>query len=295
MRIAGQSSAGNDPGGWKPVPERLPPDVIVKETPRFQFGENWESFLTRIDDRQIREAERAIKQMLEVEDLRGKSFIDVGSGSGLSSLAARRLGATVFSFDYDPKSVACTQALKRTFFPDDQEWTIAEGSVLDTDWLRSLNTYDIVYSWGVLHHTGSMWQALANVDLLVKSGGQLFISIYNDQGKVSHLWRAVKRLYNQLPRPLTYLLTGPALICLWGPRTVKDLIRARPFHTWRNYATSRGMSPWHDLVDWVGGYPFEVAQPHAIADFYETRGYKLQKLNGVGGGLGCNQFVFTKL
>jgi 2-polyprenyl-6-hydroxyphenyl methylase/3-demethylubiquinone-9 3-methyltransferase len=233
--------------------------------------------------------------MLAVDDLRGQRFIDVGAGSGLSSLAARRLGADVFSFDDDRKSVACTQSLKQTFFPDDPSWTIAEGSVLDIAWLSSLKKFDLVYCWGVLHHTGSMWQALANVDPLVESGGRLFIAIYNDQGKLSDFWRLIKRCHNVLPRRFRFILTWPALICLWGPRTLKDLLRGKPFSTWRDYATSRGMSPWHDLVDWVGGYPFEVAKPGAIVKFYEARGYELEKLKSAGRGLGCNEFVFQKL
>jgi 2-polyprenyl-6-hydroxyphenyl methylase/3-demethylubiquinone-9 3-methyltransferase len=266
----------------------------ASEGQRFQFGNNWSSFLQALNEERIIEAEKSIARMLEVEDLRNQSFIDVGSGSGLSSLAARRLGASVFSFDYDPQSVACTQSLKRKFFPDDKEWVITQGSILDAAWLHSLDQYDVVYSWGVLHHTGALWTALANIDLLVKSNGKLFIAIYNDQGKLSDCWRVIKRLYNRLPRRLRFILTWPALVVLWGPRTVRDLLRGRPFSTWRNYAKTRGMSPWHDLVDWVGGYPFEVATPQAVIDFCEARGYRLRKLKTCGRGLGCNEFVFAK-
>lgn len=261
---------------------------------RFQFGENWKRFLFSLEENQIVEAEKSIKRMLEVEDLSGRTFLDVGSGSGLSSLAARRLGAAVYSFDSDPESVACTQYLKQRFFPGDPRWNIQQGSVLDESWLGSLAQYDIVYSWGVLHHTGEMWRALANVHPLVKPGGKLFIAIYNDQGRISEFWRVIKKLYNRLPAAFRFVLTWPALVVLWGPRTVKDLLRGQPFSTWRNYAKSRGMSPWHDLVDWVGGYPFEVAKPEAIVNFYETRNYELQKLHSCGVELGCNEFVFTK-
>ncbi|HJZ82817.1 MAG TPA: class I SAM-dependent methyltransferase [Pyrinomonadaceae bacterium] len=270
-------------------------DAEAKQLTRFQFGENWARFLSRLDDQQIRHAEICLKRMLEVEDLRGRSFIDVGAGSGLSSLAARRMGASVFSFDCDPQSLWCAQSLKQQFCPEDPKWMIAAGSILDAAWLRSLEQYDIVYSWGVLHHTGAMWQALANIDSLVAPRGKLFIAIYNDQGRVSDFWREIKRLYNRLPQRLGFLLTWPALIFLWGPRTLKDLFHGRPFHTWRTYAKSRGMSPWHDLVDWVGGYPFEVAKPEAIIEFFVKRGFELQKLNACGRQLGCNEFVFTKL
>ena len=138
---------------------------------RFKFGANWARFLTVLDDQRIKKAEESLKEMLRVESLAGKRFLDVGSGSGLFSLAARRLGAVVYSFDYDPQSAACTQELKRRYFPDDNEWTVEEGSVLDRDYLDRLNRFDVVYSWGVLHHTGAMWQALENVAPLVNGGG----------------------------------------------------------------------------------------------------------------------------
>ena len=261
---------------------------------RFPFGQNWKRFLSALNDKQITEAEKSMKRMLEAEDLRGQAFLDIGSGSGLSSLVARRLGARVHSFDYDPDSVTCTRYLKGRFFPDDPDWVVEQGSVLDSTWLGSLKQYDIVYSWGVLHHTGAMWQALDCIDLVVASRGRLFIAIYNDQGIVSHLWRMIKRLYNWLPRGLRFAIILPALVCLWGPRTLKDFFRLRPFQTWRTYDEARGMSPWWDLVDWVGGYPFEVARPEAILDFYIKRGYELQKVKTCGRGLGCNEFVFTK-
>lgn len=262
---------------------------------RFQFGRNWRRFLSGLTDKRIVEAEESIKRMLEAEDLRGKSFLDIGSGSGLSSLAARRLGAQVHSFDYDPESVACTQYLKQRFFANDPEWVVEEGSVLDTAWLRSLSKYDIVYSWGVLHHTGSMWQALDNIHPLVAPGGKLFIAIYNDQGRASSYWRMIRQIYNRFPGPLRFVIILPVLVCLWGPKTMSDFFRGRPFHTWRTYANNRGMSAWWDVVDWVGGYPFEVAKPEAILDFYNKRGYRPQNVKTCGRGLGCNEFVFVKL
>ncbi len=261
---------------------------------RFAFGENWQRFLSLLDDSRIGKAEDSLRRMLEVSGLAGKSFLDIGCGSGLFSLAARRLGARVHSFDYDAQSAACTRELHEHYFTADTQWTIEEGSVLDLSYLARLGRFDVVYSWGVLHHTGAMWQALDNVAALVAPGGKLFIAIYNDQGKISDRWRTVKRTYNRLPRGLRFLVTVPVLVHLTWRSMLKDLLRLKPFESWRRSGRERGMSAWRDLIDWVGGYPFEVAKPEAIFDFYVQRGFTLTRLVTCGGSLGCNEFVFTR-
>src|ERR1700755_2012521 len=136
--------------------------IEVGRGERFEFGENWSRFLAVLDEERIRKPQESLREMLEVERREGKSFLDIGAGSGLFSLAARRLGARVHSFDYDPRSVACTRELRRRFFDADPSWTIDEASALDESYVRSLGTFDVVYSWGVLHHTGQMWRALEN-------------------------------------------------------------------------------------------------------------------------------------
>ena len=205
------------------------------------------------------------------------------------------MGALVHSFDYDPDSVGCTRELKRRYFPEDPRWTVEEGSVLDSSYLNSLGTFDIVYSWGVLHHTGAMWQALDNVAPLVNPGGVLFIAIYNDQGTWSRRWKAVKKLYNRTPRGLRFLILAPAFLKEYWRPMVKDFLRLRPFHFARNYeGKTRGMTLWRDLVDWVGGYPFEVATPGELLDFFRARGFQLEKLVTCGGSMGCNELVFRR-
>lgn len=143
----------------------------ISKGERFAFGANWGRFLKTLSDDRITKAEDSLRRTLGLERLDGLSFLDAGSGSGLFSLAARRLGASVVSFDFDPQSVACTLELRRRFFPDDATWQVEQGSVLESDYLARLGQFDVVYSWGVLHHTGAMWQALENVVPLVRGGG----------------------------------------------------------------------------------------------------------------------------
>lgn len=257
----------------------------IRDGKRYAFGANWSRFLRLLDEQRIKEAERSLKDMLGVKSLAGQSFLDVGSGSGLFSLAARRLGAKVFSFDYDPESVACTAELRRRYFPEDEAWMVQGGSVLDKAYLSSLGQFDIVYSWGVLHHTGNMWSALNNVDSCVRSGGLLYVALYNHQPFATSYWTVVKRWYNsyRFARPL---LVGLHMVYPTFPSVLLKYMQRR--------RSPRGMSVWYDLHDWLGGYPFETSKPEQVFDFYKQRGYVLSELVTVGGRMGCNEFVFLK-
>jgi 2-polyprenyl-6-hydroxyphenyl methylase/3-demethylubiquinone-9 3-methyltransferase len=262
---------------------------------RFGFGKNWLKYIELMDEDRIHHAIESLAHFLGEKDLHGKIFLDIGSGSGLSSLAAYRMGATVYSFDYDPNSVLCTEKLRQMYAPTNDRWTIQQGDVLDQAYLQTLPKADIVYSWGVLHHTGQMWQALANVATLVKPHGKLFLSIYNDQGRRSRIWRRIKKFYNQSSPLVKKCIEGGSLLWLWKYQFLLDTIsHLNPLKHWHQYAKERGMSPWYDLIDWVGGYPFEVAKPEEIFHFFKERGYVLERLKTCGGGLGCNEFIFIK-
>jgi 2-polyprenyl-3-methyl-5-hydroxy-6-metoxy-1,4-benzoquinol methylase len=260
---------------------------------RFSFGENWRRFVALVDDERIAAAERDLRQMLGREDLTGLRFLDAGSGSGLASLAARRLGAEVVSFDIDDESVASTAFLRRRHFGEDEEgWSVGHGSVLDEDYLESLGKFDIVHSWGVLHHTGAMWDACEKVLRCVKPGGTLFIAIYNDQGTWSERWKRIKRLYCSGTAG-RLLVTGVCVPAIHARKLAADIVWLRNPLARLRAKKARGMSPWHDMRDWLGGYPFEVAKPEEIFEFYRAHGLTLTRLKTVGGSMGCNVFVFS--
>lgn len=259
---------------------------------RFAFGKNWRSFLDRLDDRRISESTLAIQKSLGVERLDGLRVLDIGSGSGLSSLAFRRLGADVTSFDYDADSVACTQRLRDHFDPGSDAWRVAQGSVLDHAYMASLGTYDIVYAWGVLHHTGDMWDAIDQAARRVKPGGTFVIAIYNDQGWRSRAWYHIKRIYcsSTLGRAAVIGAFYPlfATYALW-----LDVKRGHaPGTHARNYAERRGMSLVHDWKDWLGGYPFEVATPAVMASRLGAGGFTVVR-ETITRGWGCNEFVLS--
>lgn len=268
--------------------------VEIASGERFEFGKNWRRFLSLVDEERIAGAEGSLKAMLGVETLRGRRFLDVGCGSGLFSLAARRLGAAVQSFDYDPSSIACTEDLKQRFFPDDPQWRITHGTILDPHFVGGLGEFDVVYAWGVLHHTGALIEALENVGGLVATRGLLYVAIYNDQGLRSVLWRQVKRIYcsSAVGRSAVCAIFIPYLAV---GSLVADLARGRnPIGRYRASGRARGMSAVRDWFDWLGGLPFEVAKPQVVFDFFRERGFRLTRLVTCGGKSGCNEFVFMK-
>ena len=252
---------------------------------RFAFGENWQDFLRTLSEPQIVEAETALKAMLSVESLTGKTLLDIGAGSGLHSLAARRLGASVVSFDFDAQAVECVASLKQRYFPNDANWRIMQGSALDTEFMQSAGTFDLVYSWGVLHHTGQMWNAIELAAERVRPGGIFLIAIYNAHW-TAPIWKQIKYFYNISPQPLRRVLiqlfSAIKFVGAWMTTSQNPL---KP---------SRGMTFRTDVIDWLGGYPYEYASIDAVVRAVEALGFQANTIVPTTGWTGCNQFVFHR-
>lgn len=265
----------------------------------FAFGKNWQNYVLSLNEEKIHNAKRSLQNFLGLQSLRGKRFLDAGSGSGLFSLVARQLGAKVVSFDVDEESVNCTKGLKNRFYPTDRKWEIKKGSLLNNKFVSTLGKFDIVYCWGVAHHTGKMHEALANIAPLCPKNGLLYLAIYNDQGRKSIKWEKIKFHYNQLPKSVQLIYALRYVFAFEFRNFAHSLIKLNIkeyLGLWKDYdkSSGRGMSRWNDYVDWIGGYPFEVAKPEVIFDLYRSRGYELLKIKTCGGGLGNNEYLFKK-
>ncbi len=259
-------------------------------TTRFAFGENWQSFReSALDERRVEAATRSLRGLLG--DLAGKRFLDVGCGSGIHSRAAHELGALVVSFDVDPESVACTRAVRGGA----RDWEVREGSALDDAFMLSLGTFDVVYAWGALHHTGDMWRAFDLAARAVGSRGLLAVAIYNRvHGRLDELssesWRTIKRAYNHGSRARQHAML--AAYVTW--RIAVSLTKLEnPLREARG--NPRGMSWLHDARDWVGGFPYEFATADEVEHFASSRGFVTRaRVLAPPNGWGNNELVFAR-
>jgi SAM-dependent methyltransferase len=262
--------------------------------PRFHFGRNWQSFRRAAwTEARVAQAVRGLDALVGRRAIDGKSFLDIGSGSGLHSLAANKLGAArVVSFDSDPDAVDCTRAVS------DAAWDVLQGSVLDETFMHSLGTFDVVYAWGVLHHTGDMWRAIEHAMIPTRPGGLFALAIYNHvRGKPltlsSESWRRIKRTYSG-GTTLTQKTILAGYVATRFFLTATSL--RNPLRDIREYERERGMSWMHDARDWIGGYPYEFATSDRLERFVEERGFRvLRKIPIHPNGSGNNQWLFEKL
>lgn len=261
---------------------------------RFKFGRNWSNYSTLVDESRIRKAEVHLQNRFNLEFFSG-TLLDIGCGSGIFTAAATRLGAHVRAFDFDFESVKTAREVVKLFGVTDKIDAISQGDILSDKWEEVIQKVEYVYCWGVLHHTGSMWKSLAKIADYAKPGCIFVTAIYNDLGEESIKWTKLKKLY------VDWIFLRPILIIyswysFWAKQQFRTLLTGKdPFKSWREYSIdSRGMSAWHDLVDWAGGFPFEVSTPPKLIEFMESRGWRCEEVWS-NDGIGNNEFRFIKL
>lgn len=272
------------------------------EVMRFGFGANWKSYLAKhLSDERIALAKEQLLGFLGREDLVGMRVLDIGSGSGIHSLAAHLSGAReVVSFDYDPDSVEATRSLHQTLGAP-ENWMVRQGSVLDADFMATLGTFDLVYSWGVLHHTGDVLAALGLAAERVASDGIFFIALYDSDWSVEapEFWYDIKQKYNRAGWLKKRILEAWYVLCfemncnpLRIPVQIKKII---------NYKKSRGMDYYHDVKDWLGGWPMQYIRLYEVIPRMQQKGLTLLRsklgeanteylFSGVGSGRWVTQY-----
>lgn len=263
---------------------------------QFDFGQNWDEFSKHsLTPEKVQQAVLNFSELVDSIDLENKSFLDIGFGQGLGLLTATALKAKTVGCDINPK---CGYVLdqNKKFFPQIEQVKIPViiGSILDDSVIKKISdqspdkngNYAIVHSWGVLHHTGKMWEAINNAANLVSDKGIFIIAIYNRHWS-SLMWKFIKWFYNISPRFIKWVIINFFYVVI---AIAKFLVTGK-----NPFKTKRGMNFYYDVIDWVGGYPYEYASKDEIKNFVEKKGYKLIKFNKARVPTGCNEFIFEKL
>jgi SAM-dependent methyltransferase len=267
---------------------------LTERATHFEFGENWRDFSKSIDQERIDAAMDGLRKLFP-EGLVGKTFLDIGCGSGLNALAALSLGAaSVTAVDIDENSVSTTQTLLTARAPD-SSWSAKVVSVFDVT-PDTLGTFDVVYSWGVLHHTGNMWKAIDLAARLVSPGGLYAIAIYT-KTSLCGFWQYEKAFYSKSPKPVQTILRYGYMAASLGSMLVT---MRNPVAFVQNYKSSRGMRWSNDIHDWLGGYPYESASAQEMQSFLnkiglvEVRSFPTESSLGFSSA-GCGEYVYSRL
>lgn len=259
----------------------------------FAFGENWKAFVETLSEESISEAVRGMKKLFPADELRGRDFLDIGCGSGLSMLAALRLGAgSVTGIDIDPNSVEAARAVLMRH-AEGKSWQVQVASVFD---FAPDKNFGVVHSWGVLHHTGDMWSAVGKAAALAAPKGYFALALYR-KTPLCGLWRAEKKFYSASPH---FIQSAIGAIYRGLYRLALIVTGRSPAHYIREYKSARGMSWSHDVHDWLGGYPYDSVMPQEINSFLNELGFDVvrtfEKPAAVKGMFGshCDEFVAVR-
>jgi len=257
---------------------------------RFTFGKNWSKFVdSHFNPERLEGSVRVFQDFTSLQALSSKTFIDVGCGSGLHSLAAHKMAAKkITSFDFDPQAVDATVKLK-TIAGSPSNWEINQGSILDLDFVSSLGKFDFVYSWGVLHHTGSVWRAIENTSTLVAPKGQMYLALYSlDVQPRADYWLATKEKYVKSSHLTKMFMEQSYLFRYYYASSVRRYLFGS--HK-KEKGRTRGMELMTDVRDWLGGWPMEFVLDDEVVRFVGKLGYQLTNIKK---GEACTEFLFQR-
>jgi len=266
----------------------------LKDKKHFAFGENWDLYSRQIDSRHIENSKKDFIGLTHLDCLEGMKVLDIGSGSGIHSLSMMLLGCkNLVSLDYDFDSVSTTKrVLSGKIFKGDYQ-------VIQADILKHIpeldgHTFDLVYSWGVLHHTGDMMKGIDESVRYVKPGGLIALALYRKTLFCS-FWKIEKFIYSKSPKLLQRVVQKSYELVFALHTYLKT---GQTFGSYKHdYLQKRGMEFSRDVHDWLGGYPYESIDPKYLIQYMQLMGFSLVNSNiakkqiGILGS-GCDEFLF---